>query len=133
MSDPRNILAAKTVSMLFADAKMGFIAGRLFGWTGRLSASATKHLIGGYWVSGKLYLTPDAILYEPRRLDGLFYKNSNELRTEISWRELRNVEQRSGLVTQIVDLNLDTKTYSFRCHGAKQFVQKIRDAQASAV
>lgn len=133
MKKPDSILAEKTVSALFEDAKMGRLSKLVLGIDGRIGAAASKKMVGGFWVSGKAYLTEAAFEFHPGMINRPYYKEFDTLFVHLSWPDLTRITPRHGLVTKIIDLKTEARTLSIRCHGAEQFAKAIEATRAAQV
>jgi hypothetical protein len=125
MTSPETPLARKSVSALLDGAQMGRLSKMILGLDGRISATLSKKMIGGQWISGTAILTQAAFEFRPSKLNQPFFKNMDELRIHIPWAELKRVSKRFGMVAAIIDLETGAGTLSIRCHGADAFIAKI--------
>jgi len=129
MQDPDKILAKKSVSALLDGAKMGRLSKMILGWDGQISATLSKKMIGGQWISGTAIIKADGFEFQPSRLNQPFFKNMEELRIHIPWSELKQVNKRFGVVASIIDLETTADTLSIRCHGADDLITAINSAR----
>ena len=131
MTSPETILARKQVSALLAGAKMGRLSKMILGLDGQVSATLSKKMIGGQWISGTALIKPGGFEFHPSKLNQPFFKNMDELRILMPWAELDDVSKRFGMVAAIIDLKTSADTLSIRCHGADEFIAKINAARNS--
>lgn len=131
MGRPQDIIAEKRVSALLDNVEMARLSKLVLGFDGQISAKLSKKMIGGYWVSGKAYLTRSAFEFHPGFLNRPFYKNMDELHTRIAWSEMTQVRKRFGMVAQIIDLNTPDSKCSIRCLGATEFARKIEQLRTA--
>ncbi len=110
---------------------MARLSKMVLGLDGQISAKLSKKMIGGYWVSGKAYLTQSAFEFHPGFLNRPFYKNMDDLHTRIEWSELMQVRKRFGMVAQIIDLSTQNSKCSIRCLGAEDFARKIEHLRSA--
>lgn len=129
MSESEPILARKKVSALLDGAKMGRLSKMILGLDGQISATLSKKMIGGQWISGTAIITPGGFEFQPSKLNQPFFKNMDELRIHIPWSELNQVSKRFGMVAAIIDLATTADTLSIRCHGADDFIARIEAAR----
>lgn len=129
MSEPDPILARKKVSALLDGAKMGRLSKMILGLDGQISATLSKKMIGGQWISGTAIITPVGFEFQPSKLNQTFFKNMDELRIRIPWSELNQVSKRFGMVAAIIDLETTADTLSIRCQGADDFIARIEAAR----
>lgn len=125
MDRPANIIVEKSVSALLDNAKMARISKMLLGLDGQISAKLSKKMIGGQWISGTAYLTPDRFEFQPGFLNRPFFKNLDELGLRLSWSDITGIEKRFGMVTAIIDLKTSSESHSIRCNGAEQFIAQM--------
>ncbi|MEM7328817.1 MAG: hypothetical protein AAF437_08775 [Pseudomonadota bacterium] len=125
MDKPREIIAEKSVSALLDNAQMARISKIILGLDGQLSAKLSKKMIGGQWISGKAYLTPDTFEFQPGILNRPFFKDIDALCMRITWSDIKRLEKRFGMVSPIIDLETLTETHSIRCNGAEAFLQRM--------
>lgn len=125
MDRPTEIIAEKSVSALLDNAKMARISKMILGLDGQISAKLSKKMIGGQWISGTAYLTPEAFEFHPGFLNRPFFKNMDELALKLPWVDMVTFEKRFGMVAAIIDLKTATETHSIRCNGADAFIQRM--------
>ncbi|MEM9179707.1 MAG: hypothetical protein AAGA89_08340 [Pseudomonadota bacterium] len=125
MDRPTEIVAEKSVSALLDNAKMARISKMLLGLDGQISAKLSKKMIGGQWISGTAYLTPEAFEFHPGFLNRPFIKNMDELALKLPWVDMVTIEKRFGMVAAIIDLKTATEAHSIRCNGADAFIQRM--------
>lgn len=125
MDKPANIIAEKSVSALLDNAQMARISKMILGLDGQISAKLSKKMIGGQWISGTAYLTPERFEFHPGLLNRPFFKNVDELRLAIPWAEITEIEKRFGMVGAIIDVKTVSETHSIRCNGADAFIAEM--------
>lgn len=131
MPDPDQILARKKVSALLDGARMGRLSKMILGLDGQISASLSKKMIGGQWISGTAIIKPGGFEFHPSKLNQPFFKNMDELKIRIAWPELTGISKRFGMVGTIIDLETTADTLSIRCHGADALIAKIEAARTA--
>lgn len=131
MAKPDNVIARKLANALMKDAEMGDRTSQLLGPGGRLGTRAIKALMGGLWVGGTVYLTPDAVEFHPNGLNRAVHKDPDSLNVILPLRGITSVETRFGVATQIIDLKTAIGTLSIRCLGARGFANKIDAARGA--
>lgn len=131
MTRPDNVIARKLANALMKDAEIGDRAQSMLGSGGRLGTNAVKKLMGGLWVGGTVYLTPDAVEFHPNGLNRVVHKDPDSLSVVLPLRGITSVETRFGLGTKIIDIKTAIGTLSVRCYGATGFAKKIEETRAA--
>ncbi|MEO0607482.1 MAG: hypothetical protein AAFY82_04575 [Pseudomonadota bacterium] len=131
MSKPENVIAKKLANALMKDAEIGDRTQMILGPGGRLGTTAVKKLMGGLWVGGTAYLTPDAVEFHPNGLNRAVHKDPESLSVVLPLRSITSVDTRFGIATQIIDVKTAIGTLSIRCYGAKAFADKIETSRTA--
>ena len=131
MDKPKDIIFEKSVSALLDGVKMARLSKLMLGMDGQISAALSKKLIGGTWMQGKVFLTPDQLVFHPSRLNGPFVKNIEDLRFELPLSEIAEVLERIGMVGPMLDLVTSDETWTLRCLGTDKLKAKIDAARAA--
>lgn len=130
MAAPEQVIEKRKASALFKDAELGLAGRMIFGMEGRAGHAIAKKLIGGSWITGTVYLTPQALEFHPDFLDAKLHKDADALTVAIPLETITAMEVRQGLATQILDVVAEGATLSFRCYRANAFVSAIEAARA---
>ena len=131
MDKPKDIIFEKSVSALLNGVKMARLSKLMLGMDGQISAALSKKLIGGTWMQGKVFLTPDQLVFHPSRLNSPFVKNIEDLRFELPLSEIAEVLERIGMVGPMLDLVTSDETWTLRCLGTDKLKAKIDAARAA--
>lgn len=129
MATPEHVIDKRKASALFQDTELGLAARMLFGLEGRAGHSIAKRILGGSWISGTVYLTPEALEFHPDFLNAKLHKDADALRITIPLEKISAMEVRQGLATHILDVTAEGATLSFRCYRANGFVAAIKRAR----
>lgn len=129
MAAPGNVIEKRKASALIKGAQLGLAGRMLFGLEGRLSHSIAKKMMGGSWITGTAYLTPETVEFHPDFLDARLHKDADALRVVIPLDEITAIEVRQGLATPIVDIETAETSLSFRCYRGKAFQAAIEAAR----
>ncbi|MCI4645906.1 MAG: hypothetical protein MRY64_14085 [Hyphomonadaceae bacterium] len=132
MAAPEHVIEKRKSSVLFKQAELGLAARMMLGLEGRASLAISKKLLGGNWVTGNVYLTPDSLEFRPDFLDAKLHKNGEELRLTVPLEKITSMQVRQGIATQILDVTAEEVTVSFRCYRANAFVSAIETARAAS-
>lgn len=130
MDKPKDIIFEKSVSALLKGVKMARLSKLVLGMDGQISAALSKKLIGGTWMQGKVFLTPERLVFHPSRLNGPFVKNIEDLRFELPLSEIAEVRERLGMVGPMLDLVTSEETWTLRCLGTDKLKAEIDAARA---
>jgi hypothetical protein len=132
---PENIIGKRLSNALIKDAvadfelffkvvglkRLGLLAKPLL----NAQLSVFKKLMGGLWVGGTTYLTEDAVIFRPNRMNRLVHKG--DCSVSIPLIEITDVKKRFGMVTQIIDITTSKGTLSVRCYRSSSFLEMIRE------
>ncbi len=132
MKKPDNVIVEKSVSALLDDVKMARLSKLMLGMDGQISAALSKKLVGGTWMQGKVFLTREALIFHPSRLNGPFVKNFDELKFELPLVEIETVRERLGMVGPMLDLVTADETLTIRCLGANKLKAQIDHARTGS-
>ena len=88
-----------------------------------------KRRQGGLWVGGKAVLSPSALKFSPNGMNEAIHSNPERLNWTIPINEISGVEVRSGLISDIVDIQCRSGRLSLRCFKATAFAAKIEQAR----
>ncbi len=121
MNSTNDLIAKKVVNALIPDAEpKAFPLSPV-----RLVLGAFKAFQKGLWVGGTLCLTPSSIEFRPNVLNRSLHKGDTS--RVVLLNDVVDVKDRSGFTTQIVDVTCrNGPPLTFRCYGAKRFVEQIR-------
>jgi hypothetical protein len=127
MSEP--VLVSKMANALFAEAQAS--VGDVFGAI--KNATETQRAIqGGLWIGGKAELTAQRLRFAPNALNKAVHVGGSGLTFDVPLTQVVAVRLRKAFVTNIVDVQTPTGTYSLRCWGAQAFAQAIDAALRAA-
>ena len=82
--------------------------------------------MGGLWVGGVVSVLVDRLMFEPNQVNRMAHKDG--LSFEIRFTDVTEVNWRRGFITNIIGVEHNGGTSSFRCFGSKAFAQSIRSA-----
>ncbi len=128
MSKPDNILDRRVANALFQKADLSLLGKVMLGFDGKIGLAISRKMIGGMWVGGNAYLTPETIEFHPGGMNKLFHTDAEELRMVIALTELVSIRLRPGVGTKIIDLNTQAVTLSLRCLNSIRFAEAIETA-----
>lgn len=131
MAKPDRVLDKRVVNALFQDADINRLGKLMLGFDGKVSLAISRKLVGGIWVGGNTYLTPETISFQPNGLNRMFHRNMDDLRVVIPLADLAPVKRRFGVVTKIIDLTTDDMTLSIRCLNSARFADAIENARTN--
>jgi hypothetical protein len=117
-----SVLMSKMANALFAGAQTAVvdIYGAIEG-----AAESQRAIHGGLWVGGRAELTPQSLRFAPNAINKAVHVGGGGLRFDIPLTQVRAVRLRKAFVTNIVDVDTPTGTYSLRCWGAQAFAEAI--------
>ncbi len=130
MPKPDNILDKRMANALFKEAEIGRAANILLGGGGRAGTAIAQKMMGGLWVGGTAYLTPDTIEFHPNGLNKAFHKDADSLSVSIPLGEVTAIERRFGIATKIIDIETADGILSIRCYNSATFADAIETARA---
>jgi len=124
MNSTNDLIAKKGVNALIPDAEPeAFLLRKP--WPAGFVLGAFKAFYKGLWVGGTLYLTPSSIEFRPNVLNRFVHKGDTS--RVVLLNDVVDVKDRSGFATRIVDVTCrNGPPLTFRCYGAKRFVEQIR-------
>lgn len=121
------IIVKKRASLCFEKAELTWLAGRVAGWEGRVSANIARKVYGGDWVDGKLTLTADALHFEPGRITRMALKDGDRFERMIALCDISSISRRWHMLQHLVDLHLSNEeTVSLRMEGATAFAATLQ-------
>ena len=133
MENPDNIIEKRQANALFQDVEVSTLSKLLlFGAGERTTFAISRKFMGGMWVGGDAYLTPDVLIFKPNFINRLAHKHAESLALSIPLVEVQSVERRFGILTKIIDLKIEGATFSIRCYRSEGFADAIEKARASS-
>ena len=132
MAKPDNLIDKRMVNALFKDAEASGLAKSGLGLGGKAGLGVVQKMMGGLWIGGKAWLTPDAITFEPNGINKLAHRSSGELTVSLPLSEVTSVEWRKAIATSIIDISTDERTLSIRGYNSKSFCEAIKQAVIAA-
>jgi len=114
------IIGERPSNALIKDAKAG--PGLTLSET--VVVSVAGKLIGGLWVGGTTYLTENAVTFQPNELNISLHEG--DCSVSVALRDVTGIRQRFGFISQIIDVRTTNKVLTFRCFGARSFVEMIK-------
>ncbi|WP_084399354.1 hypothetical protein [Henriciella aquimarina] len=124
MSKPKNVIDKRMANALIPEAKAKGMAG----FTGAVASKA----MGGLWVGGNAWLSPEALRFEANALNRHFHSNPKALAFTIPLVEVTGVHWRKALFTNIIEIETRERIFSLRCYKAESFAEAIEAAVAAA-
>ncbi|MEL6663998.1 MAG: hypothetical protein AAFR33_13465, partial [Pseudomonadota bacterium] len=73
MGKPADILDKRLVNALYADASINAGAGAVLGAAGKAGLKAVEKAMGGLWVGGTAYLTPETLEFHANGLNKMVH------------------------------------------------------------
>ena len=132
MPKPDNLIDKRMANALFKGARANAGTRMALGINGRVGLKAVEKIMGGLWVGGNAWLTPDALIFEPNALNKGLHADAESLRVVLALRDVMNVGWRKGIATSIIDIETGEETLSLRCYNSKRFAGSIRKAAEAA-
>lgn len=89
------------------------------------AAAALSKATDGLWVGGRIEMSDDGIRFGASKLNQAL--NNNAEPVVIPMTVIRSVELGSGLITKVITVSHDGGEFRFRCFGAKDVVDQLKD------
>lgn len=125
--DETKIVAKRVVNAFIASAELRFPVDQEVGIALRFFKARNR----GLWVGGTMHLLPDRLDFRPDALNRFTHKG--DMSRCISLADIASVTDHLGVATRIVIVALrDGTEFKFRCYGAAEFADQIREAQSAA-
>lgn len=128
MPKPDNLIDKRMANALFKGAKANAGSRMMLGINGRVGLKAVEKIMGGLWVGGNAWLTPEAIIFEPNMLNRGMHADAETLRVELALDTVTDVRWRKGIATSIIDITAGEEKLSLRCYNSRRFADAIRTA-----
>jgi hypothetical protein len=123
MNPINDLIAKKLVNVLIPDAEAESFIQVLPQTQSVLGEYKAFHK--GLWVGGTLLLTTSSLEFRPNGLNRLMHRG--DASRGILLKDVVDVKDRFGIATRIVDVLCHKgPPLTFRCYGAKRFVEQIR-------
>lgn len=125
----------RTANALLSEVALKPFADAYFQWATLGLANAEIDLLrqklGGLWVGGTLSVSEDAIVFGANALNQ--WLQAGPLRLKIPMKDVTAVNLRRGVLTKIIEVTYGDPALltSFRCFGAAEVADFIRNAAAS--
>lgn len=125
------VVATKLANAQFPDARANVPGGLPRRSVIRDALDRKRITMGGLWVGGRVTLSKTDVAFAPNRLNAELHIGETTFRLALE--DLTSVEVSRGVATSIVELQTATAVARFRCYGAKEFAEQIREQQRRAV
>jgi hypothetical protein len=85
---------------------------------------------GGLWVGGTLVVYDDRVQFRPNIANKAL--QTGKAGFDLPWREVGKISWRSGVLTNIIELQHGQETEAVRCFGAKKLAEQMRSLQKAS-
>lgn len=120
MGAPKDLIDKRMASALLKHAMAKGVAG--------FAGGVARRAVGGAWVGGHAWLTPQALLFEANAMNRHFHVNPKALSVSLPLAGVTHVGWRKALVTNIVEVEAGERKLALRCFRAEDFAASIRQA-----
>lgn len=132
MAKPKNLIDKRMANALITGAEASGFANKAMGVGGQMGMKVVQKVMGGLWVGGNAWLTPDELIFEPNKVNVAAHKTSDDLKITLALKDVGQVNWRKGIATSIIDVEAGDQTLTIRCYKAQSFAERIREAAGAA-
>lgn len=130
MKKPKDLIDRRMASALFTNVDDRAGRSATLGSGGKLALRIVERVMGGVWIGGDAWLTPEQLIFEPNAMnrEARSKGGGTELRVILALAEVTRVGWRKAPGTSIIDVETPERTLSLRCYRSKRFAEAIRRA-----